>query len=171
MGGLGGVGQRGGDAALLAGVFLGRFAARHRRSVKGFSPDAASALAAHGWHGNVRELENVVERAVLMEDGEQISLGSLPDAVVEVLHGGGARAAEPGAGAGRAAAARVEDIRPLEDEERRIILRALDATGWNIQEAAARLGISRATIYRKIERYGIAPGGARAGGPPGAGAQ
>ena len=47
------------------------------------------------------------------------------------------------------------DIVPFEEEERRIILRALELTRWNVQEAAARLGIGRATIYRKIERYGL----------------
>jgi DNA-binding NtrC family response regulator len=157
--------EREGDIPLLAAEFLRRFGVSHRRPVDGFSRDASQALEAYHWPGNVRELENVVERAVLMEDGLQVSLGSLPDPVVEAPEGGNrpapgaaARAADPPAPAG---AARAEDIRPLDEEEKRIILRALDATAWNIQEAAARLGISRATIYRKIERYGIEPGSAR----------
>jgi DNA-binding NtrC family response regulator len=167
--------EREGDAALLAGEFLRRFGDRHRRAVGGFSAEASRALEAYSWPGNVRELENVVERAVLMEDAPQVSLGSLPDSVVDALHataGGGparsdaGRPAAPGAGP----AAKTADIRPLEDEERLIILRALDATAWNIQEAATRLGISRATIYRKIERYGIAPGAVRAA-LPGAGGE
>ena len=152
--------EREGDVTLLAAEFLRRFCASHRRRVEGFSRDAARALEAWSWPGNVREVENVVERAVLMEDGREISLGSLPDAVVEALQGG-AKSGPTAPGAAVAPAARAGEILPLEEEERRIILRALDTTGWNIQEAAARLEISRATIYRKIERYGIAPGAGR----------
>jgi DNA-binding NtrC family response regulator len=134
--------------------------------VEGFSPDARRALENYPWPGNVRELENVVERALLLEDGPVVSLGSLPDPVVDALHGGpAAPPSAPGAPPARAA-----DIRPLDEEEKRVILRALGATGWNIQEAAARLEISRATIYRKIERYGLDAGAGRsAAGAPGGG--
>jgi DNA-binding NtrC family response regulator len=147
--------DRDGDADLLADAFLARFAARHRRPARCFSPEARRALRAYGWPGNVRELENVVERAVLLEDGESISLASLPDGVVEVLEGVAPRAAAAG-GTG-APAPRPEDVIPLEEEERRAVLRALEATGGNIQEAATRLRISRATVYRKLERWGGAP--------------
>ena len=146
--------ERDGDAALLADAFLARFSARHRRPGRAFSPEARRALAAHAWPGNVRELENVVERAVLMEDGETISLASLPDAVVDALAAPAARPPAPGAAV---APPRPDEIRPLEEEERRLVLRALEATGGNIQEAATRLRISRATIYRKMERWGAAP--------------
>jgi two-component system repressor protein LuxO len=111
-------------------------------------------MAAHPWPGNVRELENVVERAVLMEDGDTISLASLPDAVVDALAAPAARPPAPGAAA---SPPRPDDVRPLEEEERRLVLRAIEATGGNIQEAATRLKISRATIYRKMERWGAAP--------------
>jgi DNA-binding NtrC family response regulator len=156
--------ERQGDVALLAGEFLKRFTRGHGRAVAGFSTDADSALRAYGWPGNVRELENVVERAVLMEDGSQVSLGSLPDPVVEALHAPDSPAPAGRAAAAPSASAAPKEIRPLDDEERRIILNALDVTAWNIQEAASRLGISRATIYRKIERYGIEPGAGRAAG-------
>jgi two-component system response regulator HydG len=150
--------EREGDVPLLAAEFLRRFCAGHRRQVDGFSKEASRALEAYPWPGNVREMENVVERAVLMEDGREISLGSLPDAVVEAIQAGPRTEA-----AGAVPVSKAGDVLPLEDEERRIILRALDATGWNIQEASTRLRISRATIYRKIERYGIAPGVGRSG--------
>jgi two-component system response regulator HydG len=155
--------EREGDVRLLAGAFLARFARRHGRPATSFSREARRALEAYAWPGNVRELENVVERAVLMEDGPEVSLSSLPDAVVE------APSAAAGApGSGPAARPTPADIRPLEDEERRLVLRALEATGGNVQEAARLLGISRATIYRKLERYGLVADVARAAeGAPG----
>ncbi len=148
--------DREGDLMVLAVAFLRRFAERHRRPVAGFTPEARRALEAHRWPGNVRELENVVERAVIMEDGEAISLGSLPDAVVEALQAGTPEV--PALAGGRSLPASRAEIRPLEEEERRCILRALEATGGSVQEAAERLGISRATVYRKLERWGLAPG-------------
>ena len=151
--------DRDGDVSLLAETFLRRFSGGHDRKMSGFSADARRALEKYRWPGNVRELENVVERAVIMEDGPQVSLGSLPDAVVDVLTADGARPAAAPAAAGATPTA--GEVRPLEEEEKRIILRALEATGWNIQEASHKLGISRATVYRKLERYGLDPEGTR----------
>ncbi len=155
--------DRDGDVPLLAAEFRRRFAARHRRPAAAFTPEAARALAAFPWPGNVRQLENAVERAVILEDGPAVSLASLPDEVV-IGHEGAAPVIGDGTGPAPGPAADpagAAGIVPLDDEERRIILRALSLTGWNVQEAAQRLGISRATIYRKIERYGIAPRDAR----------
>ncbi len=141
--------DREGDVLLLAQAFVKRFAKGHARRLRGLSPEACRALEAYRWPGNVRELENVLERAVILEDGEAISLSSLPDAIVCALD------ARDGARAQPARAAARGEIRPLEEEERAVIERALELTGWNVKEAAERLKIGRATIYRKIERYGL----------------
>ncbi len=153
--------ERAGDVMLLARAFLARFAARHGRRLEGFEPDAARALEAHAWPGNVRELENVLERAVILENGPRLGRASLPDAL-----GGGAPPGPPEGGARVAAppvAAPDDDaagqILPLEEEERRVVARALRRTGWNVRATAARLGIGRATLYRKIERWGLRPEG------------
>ncbi len=141
--------QREGDILLLASAFLRRFAERHDREIKALTPAARRALFAYPWPGNVRELENVIERATILEDGAKLSLGSLPDEVV-------CAGESPVKGtSGASVPLDKAEIIPLEDEERRIIQRALDLTGWNVQEAAQRLKIGRATIYRKIERYGL----------------
>ncbi len=154
--------DRDGDVGLLADAFLQRFARHHGRRIQGFTPTARHALLGYAWPGNVRELENVIERAVILEDGQAISLGSLPDEVVDVVDPAVATARD--AGAPRSAEAppsssrrprSIDDIRPLADEERNLILEALELTSWNIVDAARRLGIGRATIYRKIERYGL----------------
>jgi len=173
--------ERGGDILLLADVFVRRFAERHRKRIAGITAEARQALEAHAFPGNVRELENVLERAVILEDGDTISLGSLPDDVVCALDAtrgvdrpgpapGAAAAAAVGIGAAAAVPpppgvaprepplASPSAIIKLEDEERRVILRALEATAWNLKETAARLGIGRATLYRKIERFGLALG-------------
>ncbi|MCE9636594.1 MAG: sigma-54 dependent transcriptional regulator [Planctomycetes bacterium] len=151
--------ERDGDVELLSTAFLERFAARHRRAIRGFTPDALAALVAWRWPGNVREMENTIERAVILEDGDLISLASLPDAVVcgGVDTGVPPRHSEPAAvGAPpppSTADAPGDECVPLDEMERRAISRALESTGGNVQAAAVRLGVSRATIYRKAERY------------------
>ncbi|MCK6479085.1 MAG: sigma-54 dependent transcriptional regulator [Planctomycetes bacterium] len=163
--------DRGGDVLLLSDLFLREFSARHRRPPRPLSPDARAAVERYGWPGNVRELQNVLERACLLEEGASISLASLPDELMEVVldargtSGGGAGAGggpppaeAPGPlPAAAAAAAPVGPVEPLEDVERRHLLRALESSGWRVREAARVLGISRATLYRKIERFGFAP--------------
>ena len=152
--------DREGDVLLLAEAFVERFARRHGRPLRGLTPEAARALETHRWPGNVRELENVLERATILEEGPALSLGSLPDEVVMAIEA--QTPAPPDAPRPPAAPpppASAEDIVPFEEEERRIIRRALELTGWNVREAAERLGIGRATIYRKIERYALAPPG------------
>ena len=145
-----------GDIELLAQAFLEKFATRHKKPIRGFASEALRVLAACPWPGNVRELENIVERAVILEDGTDISLGSIPAEVYAavgstVTHTNG----NGHAGSAYGAAAASTPVIPFSEEERRIILHALRAANWNVQEAAAKLELGRATIYRKIERYGL----------------
>ena len=142
--------EREDDVLLLAQRFLERFAGRHGAPQRALTAEAERALRAYEWPGNVRELENVVERAVILEDGSAISCGSLPDEVVCALDT--ARVEEPSP-----APTADAEVRPLASEERLLIERALQVTGWNVAEAARRLEIGRATIYRKIERYALTP--------------
>ena len=129
---------RGDDVLLLAQRFLERERTeRGRTQVEGFSPEALAALRAHAWPGNVRELENAVERAAALAEGPLIGLDDLPEAV----RGGGV-AAEP--------ALALPEAVTLAEAERILIRHALDATGGNKKEAARRLGIGLATLYRKL---------------------
>jgi DNA-binding NtrC family response regulator len=147
--------ERDSDIFLLASFFVERYAKRNHKTVHGFSPEAQRALERYRWPGNVRELENVIERAIILEDDTRIRLTSLPLEVAAALTaGGGLGDAGHANGTGIVKPTR-EAIVPLEEEERRIIRRALELTNWNIQEASRRLRIGRATIYRKIERYGL----------------
>ena len=168
--------EREGDVVLLADTFIRRFAARHNRDVKGLTPEARRALERHHWPGNVRELENVLERAVILQDGPAIALHNLPDEIAiassvvsetspPAQHDGtgdsevGRSVANPEQGEKRGAEALLglgtTEILPFDEIERRTVLHALQATDFNVHEAAARLRIGRATIYRMMRRHGI----------------
>ncbi|RMF76959.1 MAG: sigma-54-dependent Fis family transcriptional regulator, partial [Acidobacteria bacterium] len=136
--------RRGDDVVLLARHFFARERERQRRDdLRGLAPDALDVLRAWDWPGNVRELENVIERAVTLAEGGEITAADLPERL---------RAA---AASGHGAVEITPDM-TLREAERVLILAALERAGGNRKEAAARLGISQATLYRKLAQYGAA---------------
>jgi DNA-binding NtrC family response regulator len=129
------------DIPALVNHFLRRYNRRFRRDVKGITPDALAALSAYDFPGNVRELENVVERAFAMGAREQITLTDLP-----VLGTASVPAvATPASGS----------VPRLADVEKDLILRALAFYKDDKEAAASALGISRRTIYRRLKEYGM----------------
>ncbi|MFZ5587547.1 MAG: sigma-54-dependent transcriptional regulator [Thermodesulfobacteriota bacterium] len=134
---------RGEDVITLAENFLGRFNAKNRRDLRGFSPAARSRLLAYAWPGNVRELINAVERAVIMAPGPLIEATDLPLALQE-----------PGAAAGEAC---LRAGMSLMEAERLLIEKTLEATQGNRTQAAALLGVTRKTLQNKIKEYGLPP--------------
>lgn len=128
------------DIPTLAQFFLRRLAARYQKSIAGFDPAALRALQEHPWPGNVRELEHAVERAVLLAHANLIQASDL-----------GLRTT-PVAGAPSLAGL---DALPLDEAERILVRTALERAGGNIHHAAKALGLSRAALYRRIERYGL----------------
>ncbi len=129
--------DRQGDAALLAHAFLEKFSAQQNRTLKGFTTDAIETIEAHPWPGNVREMENVIKRAVIMAEGTQITAQDLG------LKIGGAES-EP---------LNLRQVR--EEADRRAVIRALGRTNGNIVQAAELLGVSRPTLYDLINRCGL----------------
>ena len=128
--------ERPGDATLLAKAFLKRFSAEMNPQVKGFAPDALSAIDAWSWPGNVRELENRVKRAVIMAEGKLVGVDDL----------------DLGAGEGEQAdALNLKTAR--EEADRRVIRRALARSEGNISNTAKLLGISRPTLYDLLKQY------------------
>ena len=124
------------DVAALARQFLEKYAAKHGRRLKGFAAGAGRALAGYEFPGNVRELANVVERAVIVAEGARVEATDLPESV---------RAAA------RAAARRTH--RPtLAEVEDDYIRETLVAAGGNKSEAARVLGISRKNLYERLAR-------------------
>ncbi len=137
--------ERPGDIPLLALSFLERYAAEHRRDVRGIAPQAVAALAAYQWPGNVRELEHVLERAVLLARTSELSVADLGPALADAAP----RTSETHV------AGLVDLKTALELPEKRLIEEALTACGGRRQEAARRLGINRSTLFNKLRRHGL----------------
>ncbi len=137
------------DIRPLAEFFLTRFNARQGRSVKGFSDDTLALLASYGFPGNVRELQNAVERAATFCDTPLIEPRHLPERML------GAAAAEPStnevAVGEQSDLAAAESLPDLETVQRKHIHRVLTATQGNKRKAADILGITRRTLYRWLE--------------------
>jgi DNA-binding NtrC family response regulator len=136
--------SRGGDVLLIAHRLLADVAARTNKAVESFDPEAARLLVRYAWPGNVRELANCVERAVAMARFDRITVEDLPPRVREYSP---ARDVV-------VAADDPEELVPLEEVERRYVLRVLEAVGGRRGKAAQVLGLDRKTLYRKLERWG-----------------
>jgi len=136
------------DVPLLAQHFLAIHCKRLDRRLDGFAPEALAVLRRYGFPGNVRELINLIERAVALTQGPRLELRDLPD----LLHRPGGRTSptvpEP-------APLPASDSSAVNEQER--LLGALRDTNWNVSRAAARLGISRNTIRYRMEKYGLHP--------------
>jgi len=138
-----GLKERPEDIPLLADHFLHQHMKKNRKTLQGFTPQAMDLLLKYDWPGNVRELENVIERAVILAAGEYITPRELP----MKLEGGEreesvAEASELGQ-------------KNLEDIEKEAIVATLSKTQGNKSETARVLGITRATLHKKIKKYGL----------------
>ncbi len=132
--------ERAGDIPLLAQHFVTTFARENGKALDGITPDALQALVEHDWPGNVRELRNVIERMVVLSRGDRLTLRDLPPALRE--------------GAGAASLPRGGAL-SIEATEKQLIVRALKAHDGNVTRAAEDLGISRRTLHRKLNEYGL----------------
>src|ERR1043166_1219771 len=126
------------DIMPLANAFLKRFAAQANRDLKGFNPSAIERLTAFDWPGNVRQLQNEVQRTVLLTEGDEVDATDLSITKSR-------SADEP----------QDTNFTLLEGVERNAIVQMLKETGGNKLETAKRLGIGRQTLYNKIKAYGI----------------
>ncbi|MHC4581164.1 MAG: sigma-54 interaction domain-containing protein, partial [Planctomycetota bacterium] len=135
--------ERVGDIRLLADHFLRMYSAQHNREKLGFTDEAMDCLERYGWPGNIREIENVIERATLLSKSKFISADDLPETIT----------AEPSLG--------VQDYKPmslkeaLAEPEKNIIRRALEANHWSRQETAKALQINRTTLFKKMKHFGL----------------
>ena len=124
------------DIVPLAQMFLERFAEKYHRPLTGIAPDAAAMLTEGRWSGNIRELQNCIEKAVILSDGSELTA---KDIQLE-----------------QAAKAVGTTIKAVSDaEEERLIRQAMDRTNGNISAAAKMLGVSRPTLYAKLKKYGL----------------
>lgn len=130
--------ERSEDIPLLAEHFLKQYRAKYRKEISGITNQANHHLKEYHWPGNIRELEHAVERAVIMTDENQLQKG---DFLLTSSSGNDQQL--PVAGLN------------LEEVEKTVIRKALDKHGGNISHAAEELGLTRASLYRRLEKYGI----------------
>ena len=123
------------DIVPLAGIFLRHYCEKYGKQQIGISQDAAAKLTVHQFEGNIRELQNIMEKAVIMCDSDEI----LPEHLQLYVPQGQAR----------------NTASTLEDLERAAIAEAIDSCAGNLSMVAQRLGITRQTLYNKIKRYGL----------------
>jgi len=138
--------DRMGDIPLLANHFLKKFARENEKPVLRVDDNAMTILQAHRWPGNIRELENVMERGVILAQSEVLTPRDLPPDLT-------ARTATPEPGQ------TLPLRKALEIPEREIIERTLRSHNWNRQETAAALMINRTTLFNKMRKYGLMEGG------------
>jgi len=132
------------DIPLLAQHFLTMLAERNKKAIKGFTPNAMDLLIKTEWPGNVRQLMNAVERAVVLTRQEFIDRDDLSLIPGEPVGAGAGNGSHP---AGQA----------LEQVERQTVLATLEACTGNKSQAARRLGITRKTLHQKLKKYGVMP--------------
>jgi two-component system, NtrC family, response regulator AtoC len=124
------------DIPVLAELFLRKYNEENLKKVVGFSPDAKDYLAKYEWPGNIRELENAIERAVILARGDYISVGDISQQSLYLPH-------------------KTQVGKTMKEIERSHILNVLLEVGGNCSEAARLLGISRMTLYNKIKIYDL----------------
>ncbi len=147
------------DIPPLAEHFLLKHAAELGKQIVGFTPDATAALCRYEYPGNVRELQNAIERAAVLCKGQVIQVEDLPPTIA-----GGERDPMVGKACPVTPISPDEEATPwvpmsldeaLKGPERRILLKALKANNWNRQKTADQLGINRTTLYKKIKALGL----------------
>jgi DNA-binding NtrC family response regulator len=129
------------DLALLAEMFLTRYAEKYAKDIMRISQEALALMLRYEWPGNVRELESVIERAVLFCRGQEIDLESLPEHI------------RPAASS--AFRCEIPPFLTLEEVEREVIAQTLSRAHGNIKKTAQLLNLNRPTLYRKLRKFGL----------------
>jgi two-component system response regulator AtoC len=129
------------DILLLLNHYLAVFNEENGKQIEGFTPPAYETLSAYDWPGNIRELRNLVERMVVLARGKVLDVKDIPAQMREKTDDSGE--------------VRIDAELTVDEMEKRMIIQALEKTGGNRTKAAEKLGISRRTLHRKLNQYGI----------------
>jgi two-component system response regulator AtoC len=140
--------QRKGDILVLAHHFLDLFNKKLSKNVKGFSKKALKLIYEYSWQGNIREMENTIERCLIVAESDIIDVDDLPPHIKAAQTGGTVDLSN-------GSLFRDDSIVPFEKLKEESIRHALKVTNGNIVEAAKKLHLGRATIYRLMEKYNI----------------
>ena len=139
--------QRQGDIPLLVDEFVRNHTKHLKKKIEGLSPQALEILMNYQWPGNIRELENVIERAIILSNGPLITPVDFPESLYNT------QKLEANNGESDSNNRRLKEA--LKDPEKDLIIKALDTVGWNRNKAAQQLGINRTTLYKKMQKFGL----------------
>ena len=142
------------DIPLLVEHFLARFKDRKKQPVKGITKEALEYLMKHDWPGNVRELENVIERMVILSNGEYLTVEDLPEYILERV---GSFRPEPYVQEFDIPEEGIHLPSLVAEFEKKLIIKALEKTGWVKNRAAKLLHINRTTLIEKMKKQKITP--------------
>ena len=138
------------DLQLLVDHFVDLYSKENHKKIKGVSPDALQAMMNYSWPGNIRELENIIERAVILDTDNVIKPADLPDIIT---NGNVLLNVESNQNIITKFTSTLKDI--LQEPEKVHILRVLKEVGGNKKKAARKLGVNRTTLYNKLRKYSI----------------
>ena len=141
------------DIMPLAEMFLARYAEKYHRPLTGITPEAAEILQAQTWNGNIRELQNCIEKAVILSDGKELEAKD-----IQIDAGSGSGMTSDGSvipGGGSVIPGLTRNLLHDDTEEERLVREALQRSNGNISAAAKMLGVSRPTLYAKLKKYGL----------------
>jgi nitrogen regulation protein NR(I) len=149
--------ERAEDIPILVDELLRKLNRRLSRNVEKFSPDAMAVLSSYPWPGNIRELENIMERTLLFADKSVVDVGDLPPDLQAKMGGLKARASSSGTPTEAGLEGSMKDIvkQATAELERDLIQRALDDTNGNVTHAARKLKISRKSLQIKMKELGL----------------
>ncbi len=142
--------ERKGDIPLLAAELIKRHAQQAGKNITGISEEAMGILTNFDWPGNIRELENVIERAIILCKNTIITPEDFPESLIKKSH--------LGIGIGNNHSHNTSSCKlksALEEPEKDLLIKALEAMNWNRNETAKSLGINRTTLYKKMLRFGL----------------
>jgi transcriptional regulator with PAS, ATPase and Fis domain len=140
--------ERPGDLALLTRYFLDLAAAKYGKNMSAVATEAMTLLSNYDWPGNVRQLEHLIDQIVITNNSAELTADMLPAEIGSTT----ARVVPAHATAGQDSG---QAVLSIEKMEQHLILRALELTSGSVREAASQLGLSEATLYRKMKKFGI----------------
>jgi DNA-binding NtrC family response regulator len=142
------------DILPIAYHFLDQINRRMGRSVSGFDDDAAAALTGFDWPGNVRQLRNTVERAIIQSEGDRISTSDLPR-LGAGTQGDMAPLKVPETNTELKAVKKEIRQQAVAEIEKRFVLTALENNDWNVSRAAEKVGLQRSNFHKLMKKHGI----------------
>ncbi|MFH1138389.1 MAG: sigma-54 dependent transcriptional regulator [Pseudomonadota bacterium] len=139
------------DVPLLIDFFMKRFREKRGQHIKGIEPGAMEKLLHYSWPGNIRELENIIERMVILAEGDHLTIEDLPSRISEVVP------APPGNQYLEIGDDGLDFNQVVSDFEDNLLLQALEKSGWVKNKAALLLKLNRTTLVEKLKKKGIVP--------------